>query len=101
MAQRPHLPVPVIDVHYDALVADPVGTARRILAAFDMPLPPRGRAAMTRYLAEKSQAERPRHNYSGADFGLDDARTAERFRFYSACFAPASGEPVAVNLSLP
>jgi len=101
MAQRPHLPVPVIDVHFDALVGDPVGTAGRILAAFDMPLPPRGRAAMTKYLAEKSQVQRPRHSYSGADFGLDDARTAERFRFYSACFAPASDAPVAVNLSLP
>jgi hypothetical protein len=101
MAQRPHLPVPVIDVRYDALVADPVGSAARILAAFDMPLPPRGRAAMTRYLAEKSPPDRPRHQYRGADFGLDDARTAERFRFYSDCFKPASVGPVPVNQSLP
>jgi len=87
LEQRPHLPVPVLDIHYDRLIADPVDTAAKILAGFDQPLPPRGRAAMAKYLASASQAQRSPHLYSGAEFGLDDAKTAERFKFYSASFA--------------
>jgi LPS sulfotransferase NodH len=100
-AQRSQLSVPVLDVHFDRLFADPAGTAAQILAAFDLPLQPRGRAAMARYIAHKSQAERPRHHYSGADFGLDDARTAQRFSFYSACFESAPEERAPVNPTLP
>jgi hypothetical protein len=44
---------------------------------------------------------RPRHHYSGAEFGFDDDRTAERFRFYSACFQTAPGKRVDVHLTLP
>jgi hypothetical protein len=101
MAQRPHLPAPVLDIHFARLAADPIGTAAQILEAFDEPLPARGRAAMTRYLARTSEAERPPHRYSGAEFGLDDTRTAERFRFYSACFAPKPDERVNLNPALP
>jgi hypothetical protein len=97
---RPHLPSPVLDIHYDALVADPLSTAARILEAFGLPAR-RGRNQMAEYLARKSQTKRPPHHYSGAEFGFDDARTAERFSFYSACFQPAAGERVNVNPTLP
>jgi hypothetical protein len=101
LAQRPHLPVPVLDVQFDTLVAEPVGTAAHILTEFAHPLPPRGRAAMAKYVTSRSQAERPPHQYTGADFGLDDARTAERFRFYSACFESVPKPQIDVNATLP
>ncbi len=98
--QRPRLAVPPLDIHYDQIVTDPIGTVAQIFTAFHQPLAPRDRASLASYVDRKSK-DRPPHQYSGADFGLDDARTAERFRFYSACFATALGEPVPVNLSLP
>ena len=101
LAQRPHLPVPVLDVRFDDLVADPVGTAAHILAEFGHPLTSRARAAMAKYVASQSRAERPPHQYSGADFGLDDARTAERFSFYSTCFKAVRVERAPVNPALP
>ena len=38
---------------------------------------------------------------AGADFGLDDARTAERFSFYSTCFKASRPERSPVNPALP
>ena len=101
MEQRRSLAAPVLDIHYDRLVADPVGAAALILKTFDEPMPPRGRAAMTKYLARAAKSDSPRHQYKSEDFGLDEAHMAERFSFYSACFAPAPDPANAVNLSLP
>jgi hypothetical protein len=100
LAQRPHLTVPLIDLHYDQVTADPVGTVAEILEAFHHPLAPRDRAKLTGYVDKKAKDRRP-HRYSGADFGLDDARTAERFSFYSTCFKASRAERAPVNPALP
>jgi hypothetical protein len=100
LAQRPHLPVPLLDLHYDQVTADPVGTVAQILKAFHRPLAPRDRAKLASYVDRKTKDRRP-HRYSGADFGLDDAQTAERFSFYSTCFEAKRADPTAVNPTLP
>ena len=100
LAHRPHLPVPVLDFHYDEVVADPVGTVAQILSSFHQPLAPRERAKLAGYVKRKTKDRRP-HKYSSAEFGLDDAQTAERFSFYSTCFEARRGERAPVNPSLP
>ncbi|HUE45394.1 MAG TPA: sulfotransferase [Aestuariivirgaceae bacterium] len=100
LAQRPHLPVPLLDLRYDQVVADPVGTVAQILKAFHRPLASRDRARLASYVDRKAKDQRP-HRYSGTDFGLDDAQTAERFRFYSTCFEARRDEPAPVNPTLP
>jgi hypothetical protein len=100
LAQRPHLTVPLIDLHYDQVTTDPVGTVAEIIEAFRHPLAPRDRAKLTSYVDRKAKDRRP-HQYSGADFGLDDAQTAERFSFYSTCFKASRAGRVPVNPVLP
>lgn len=84
MEQRRQIAVPILDMHYEKLVADPVAAAAHVLKAFDEPMPPRGRSAMTKYLARAAKPDRPRHEYKSEDFGLDKRRIAERFSFYPA-----------------
>jgi hypothetical protein len=86
LEQRTHLTRPVIDVHYDRLTADPLGSAAAILDAFGRPPTARDRNRIERFLAQNPRDRRGRHEYRGADFGLDDAETAARFRFYSDAF---------------
>jgi hypothetical protein len=79
-AAREHLPSKqVLDVQYDDLVADPIGTARLVHESFDLPWDETVETAITAdYEASRSGTRRPRHEYSLADYGLteDQVRTA-------------------------
>ncbi|MFQ5720392.1 MAG: sulfotransferase, partial [Acidobacteriota bacterium] len=61
----------VCDVRYDDLVADPVGTVRRIHAHFDLDLPADMADRMRRWLADHPRHKHGRHRYSLEQFGLD------------------------------
>lgn len=86
MAQRPRLPRPVVDIRYEDLAADPAGTAIGVFKAFGLPLPRGGRRRIANYVARHPQDRWGRHQYSAAEFGIDEAATATRFRFYSDAF---------------
>jgi hypothetical protein len=69
-------------------VANPLATFDRVLKELGIPPAPRGRARARRFLEQQPQGRHGRHTYRGADFGLEDAETAKRFRFYTEAFGP-------------
>ena len=70
-------PAQFIDVSYDDLVADPVGTAEAVYAHFGLPLGGAAADAM-RALAGGGRGGSS-HRYTLADFGLTAAEVVERF----------------------
>lgn len=58
-----------VDVAYEDLVADPVGTVRRLLERFDRRLDAEGEGRLRAWMAAQHKA--PAHRYGLGDFGLD------------------------------
>ncbi len=75
---------PIVDVQYDALVRDPVGTVAAIYSAVDAgaSLDLRSRAAMSEYVAAHAKGSLGVHGYDLAEYGLDPAELTERFSGY-------------------
>ena len=69
----------VVDVHFRDLLADHVGTVRRIYEHFGMTLSPVAEARMRRFLAENPADKHGAHAYTLAAAGLDP--DAERRRY--------------------
>lgn len=74
------------DVRYDALVADPVSEALRVLALLGVQVGPVDRLAVEAALAANRSEPRERHSYSLEDFGLDPARLARDFDTYAEVY---------------
>jgi Sulfotransferase family len=72
----------IVDVHYADLVRDPIGTLRRVYAAFGEELEGAALQAMTEHVQSHPKARFGRHSYDLAEFGLDGGVIAERFRGY-------------------
>lgn len=79
---REKLSCPVVDVHYDHFLADPLGTVRRIYEAFDWPWSPEAERAIRQWADENRQHADGVHVYSADEYGLDEARIVERFGDY-------------------
>lgn len=75
-----------LDLRYDDLVADPVGTAERVCDHIGVPFAGRAADRITAFVAGQRNRSRGRHEYSAADFGLRPDRLAERFADYIAEF---------------
>jgi hypothetical protein len=75
-----------IDVPYDALVADPVGTVRAAYAHFGEELSPAAEAGMQRYVHDHPRGEHGSHAYDVGALGLDRDALAERFSAYRERF---------------
>jgi hypothetical protein len=76
---------PIVDVQYDDLMRDPVGTVSSIYAFFDdggAGLDPSARDAMAAYVTAHPKDSLGVHGYDLAEFGLDPAQLAERFSGY-------------------
>lgn len=79
-----HDPARFIDVHYDDLTADPIGTVRSIYRRFGLELTDEAEAAMTALHADSASGQRrPSHRYRLSDFGLTEAEVDERFAAYA------------------
>ncbi len=61
---------PFFDLHYAALVRDPLGELRRLSEWDDLPLIPAVEAAMASYVAENPQGKHGRHSYTLEEYGL-------------------------------
>jgi hypothetical protein len=72
----------IVDVHYADLVRDPLGTMRRVYAAFGDELDTPALGAMTEHIASHPKGRFGRHAYDLGEFGLDAGTIAERFRPY-------------------
>lgn len=82
-ARRTHLAgMPVLDVRYLDLMADTIGTMRRICEFVQVPMTEEAEAAMRRWLAENPADKHGTHRYTAEEFGLDSADLAGRFTEY-------------------
>ncbi|HET9894921.1 MAG TPA: sulfotransferase [Streptosporangiaceae bacterium] len=76
----------VLDIGYDALVADPVATAERVREFAGIPPSAGAASRMRRFLAASPAAKHGTHRYHLADFALDTAELERRFAPYHAEF---------------
>jgi hypothetical protein len=72
----------ICDVRYSDLVADPIGTVRRVYAHFEIPFTTDFEDRLQRRLASRPREARGAHEYSFADTGLDLATERARLRRY-------------------
>jgi hypothetical protein len=85
---------PVIDIHFDDLVADPIGTVRRVHETLGYPYDAAFERAMRDYLARISAAPAYQHRYSLEQFGLSRAQILDRSAEYLAWAAARCGKPL-------
>ena len=78
------------DIHFPALMADPIAMVRRIYAHFDMPLSADALARMQRFLAANPSDKHGAHRYTLAASGLDLDTERRRYAAYQAHFGIAS-----------
>lgn len=71
--------VTFVDVDFPRLVRDPVGAITEIYAAAGMEPPPDPQGFVDRYHAAFPRHAHGRHEYTAADFGLDESELRERF----------------------
>ena len=75
-----------VDVHFNAMLSDPLTEVRRVMSALDMTPGPADDAAWEAYL-EQNRAERHgSHSYTAEDFGLSEDRLATDFAFYTEAY---------------
>jgi Sulfotransferase family len=77
---NPH--VPVVDVHYSTLIAEPLETAERLYAGFGIDLSGEVRDAMAAHLKVDHHGKGPARAYGLADFGLCEADIESAFGAY-------------------
>jgi len=71
----------ILDVDYDDLFGDPIGTVASIYANFGIEMTEEASAAIIRTDDESKHGQRaPKHSYSLADYGLTEDQVKERFR---------------------
>lgn len=81
-ADRERLACDVLDVHHRHFQHDPIGTVRRIYAHFGWLWSPRAEEAMRERSAAQRRDRKEVHRYTAAEYGLSEARIAERFADY-------------------
>ncbi|MEV0432491.1 sulfotransferase [Nocardia sp. NPDC050413] len=79
-ARARHPEAHFIDIDFDDLRTDPVGTVETIYRSIGTDLTPQARAAVLALDAEsRTGARKPTHHYSLADYGLTEDMVAEHF----------------------
>lgn len=80
------------DLHFRAVVDDPLGQVQRIYDAIGAPLTEEARTAMRAWLERDAQEKLPKHGYTAGDFGLSQEMIREAFAAYTDRFLDARGE---------
>ncbi len=75
-------PEGVVDIAFEALLADPMACVRRIYAAAGDTLTPETEAAMAAWITDNRQGKHGGHDYAAADFWLDVDALRRRFTPY-------------------
>ena len=73
---------PIVDLQYEDLVRDPVGTVASIYDFFGDALDADTQAAMTGYAAAHPKGSLGPHGYTLAEYGLDATEITARFSGY-------------------
>jgi hypothetical protein len=71
-----------LDVHHVELIADPLGTVRRIYEFLGMPLDPHAAGLMQDWQAANRSGAHGTHRYELADFGLRVGQIHDEYDFY-------------------
>lgn len=79
-------PLRFVDVHFQQLLKDPVGTLRRTYAAMGRDFGAEHAERIRRYLAEKPQGKFGKHRYSPEEWGFSARELHERLAPYIAYF---------------
>jgi hypothetical protein len=79
----------VLDVYYQDLVRDPIGTVRAVREYFGLSFDGEYAARLSAFLRDNPQHKHGRHHYAAADFGLDEAEIGRRFARYLERFPRA------------
>ena len=82
MAVRDSNATRIHDVYYDLLVADPIGTVKRIYDHYELAWTRDFEARLQAFVTAHPQGQHGKHVYSGSDFGLKDEETTKRFGAY-------------------
>ena len=85
-ARKTAAPGRFIDIHYTAAMEDPVREAEHVMQALGLEVTKADRDAMNAWLAANGREARPPHIYTPEQFGLEPAKLAEQFRFYTEAF---------------
>jgi hypothetical protein len=88
MEQRARCNLPVVDVQYTDLIADPVATVRRIYAEHDLDWTPQAEAAVRDGAAQRPQHKQGKHRYELSDFGLRTEKVETVLGEYSREYLP-------------
>jgi hypothetical protein len=83
----------IVDVHFDAFMADPLAVIRAIYERLGLELTADSEQRMRAFLAAHGQGEGGGHKYSFAATGLDEGELRERARRYQEHFG-VSSEPL-------
>ncbi|MBL1077744.1 sulfotransferase [Nocardia sp. 2] len=80
-ARARYNPEQFLDIQFEDLRADPMGTVEKIYSAFGIEFTDAARAAMSALDEESKSGDRkPAHRYALADYGLTEDQVRERFR---------------------
>jgi Sulfotransferase family len=79
----------VIDVHYRTLLADPIAEAERVYDEVGLTLSATARDRMLKFLKVNRHGQGPKHNYTLADFGLDESIIEKHLGAYIDKYAVA------------
>ncbi len=71
-----------VDVHYDALVRDPIAVVRTIYNRFDMDFTPAADGAMRAFLAAQPKDKHSSHRYTLEEYGLSKTAIHDDFADY-------------------
>lgn len=74
--------LPIHDMRYKDLIADPVGTIRKAYAQFGRELTGEGAQGVLRWLRENPADKHGKRSYSLEEFGLDEQTVCDRFARY-------------------
>jgi len=88
---REHNPGVIYDVNYQSLVADPIGTVRKIYSHFGLPWTQAYEKALDDFIHNNPKNKHGNHQYATSDFSLTDDEITARFKFYSDYVGLSSG----------
>ncbi|CAF1139368.1 unnamed protein product [Rotaria sordida] len=84
--RRTNLDIPVFDVLYDDLMAQPIDIVRRIYEHFGLVCSEDFRQAMVTWLRENPQGKQGRNTYTLEEFGLTHELIDQRYEEYNSMF---------------
>jgi hypothetical protein len=75
-----------VDVHFKAMLSDPLGEVRRVMAALGFSVGARDDEAWQSYLARNSAERHGAHAYTAETFGLSDPQLTRDFAPYTEAY---------------